>query len=103
MEVAVRAARQHIGGALDEAADNFAPVVGRPTVGRRHELVVGVEGDLQYPRTLLEKCGDVDSALLRQHHQRTLGGVSDHLTITQHSVRAERHREERVVQGRGRR
>jgi hypothetical protein len=55
-------------------------VVG-PAVEGGHELVVGVEGDLQDPGALHTQGGDVDAALLREDDQRTLGGVTDHVPV----------------------
>ena len=50
-------------------------------VERRHQLVGGVERQLGDARVALARQRRVDAALLRQHDQRALGRVADHLAV----------------------
>jgi hypothetical protein len=91
VEVVRRPGEQDVGGALDEAANHRSAAV-VDLVERRHQLVLGVEGDLgqagEGPPGLL----DVEPALGRQDHQGSLGGVADAGAVADDGVVGQRHR-----------
>ena len=87
----VAARDEHIGRALDEAAhDRLALFVGHVVEGG-HELVVRVERHLGNARIHLPCAIHVDAALLRQHDQRTFGGIADQGAVVETGVGAQRH------------
>ena len=99
IEVRRRAGEQLVGRALDEAADDLLPRLVGHAVERGHQLVGGVERERGDARVALARGDDVDAALLRQHDQRALGRVADHLAgVRHHGVAGQRQREHELLE-----
>jgi hypothetical protein len=67
-------------------------------VERGHQLVGGVKGQLRDSRVRVPGRRRVDAALGRQRNQRALGRVADQLTVVDHGVRGQHHRQQELVQ-----
>ena len=65
---------------------------------RRHELVLGVEGELGDSRVYLPGQDGVDAAFRGQHDQGSLGRVADQLAVAEHRAGGEDHRHQELVQ-----
>ena len=89
---------QHVRRTLDKAADHLFALGILHLVEGGHELVVGVKRHLGHARVHLPCAFDADTALLRQHDQRTLGRVADQRFAVEPSVGAQRHRQQDLVE-----